>query len=66
MYFLKALLKTSYKINLAISYGYLKYSALKITTSLHMQRYGYSLKMNVLFCFKAKKATNFSTWFLDL
>ena len=42
MYFLKALLKTSQKIFLAISY-----SALKITTSLHMQQYDYSLKMNV-------------------
>ena len=31
-----------------------------------MQRYDYSLKMNVLFYFKAKKAKTFSTWFSDM
>ena len=41
-------------------------SAPKITTSSHMRRNEYSLKMNVFFYLTAEKAENFSTYFSDL
>ena len=40
-----------------------KYSAPEITTSRHMRRNEYSLKINVYFYVKADKAENFSTDF---
>ena len=68
MHFLKALFKTNSEITVSRPWlwGYLKYSAPKITTSRYMQQNQYSLKMNVFFYLKAEKAVNFSAWFSDL